>query len=108
MITKFQLFEGYDKPHKFNLGQDVYYHGRLKANHGFYIVKYVYFDNEQDIWRYDLSDVKDLNRIMGVWESSLSLTEAEGKKNNAEFEKRQEEKRLQHLDLDPLGEEDWS
>ena len=115
MIKEFKLFEylyyapdygGVDKTYKFKLGQDVYYHGKGKDYHGYYIVKDVYFDNEQNIWRYDLSDLR-MNRLKGVWEMSLSPTEEEGKRKNADFERNQEEEKYRHMDIYPLGEEDW-
>jgi hypothetical protein len=120
LITKFKIFEAISLDYPlplFKVGDTVYYHGRLREHHGYYIVKNRYhaslfqqaeLEKGDTGWRYDLNkDGDDTVYIRGSWEMSSSPTEEEGKRKDAEFHKRKEDQRLLHIDFDPYGEEIW-
>ena len=120
MITKFEIFEAisldYPMP-LFKVGDTVYYHGRLREHHGYYIVINRYhmssakFDPELEKgdtgWRYDLGKDGVHIFIRGSWEMSSSSTEEEGKRKDKEYHEKKEELRKLHMDFDPYGEEEW-
>lgn len=114
MITGFKIFEQLEFNTKplYKIGDNVYYHGMFKRNHGHYTINRLFHavPNEESEkgdtgWRYLLSNGKML--INGAWEMSISLTEEEGIIKDREYHERKDLLRKKYIDIDPYGEEIW-
>lgn len=110
MIKDFKIFEGKKFPAKdapdpkYDKGDRVYYHGRLEEMHGYYIIDELIYIFSDQRWVYNLRKDYDNKVVLRyAWESSLSLTEEEGKMKDREFRERQERRR----EFDFYDEEIW-